>query len=69
MGHDLMRPTRKLFELWVRYWDGTFTRRGWLRSMRPVREKINALLLRGVFLGRGRLDGMCRQLDDHRDWL
>ena len=37
--------------LWARYRDGTLTRRGWLRLMRPIRRKVDALLLRGVFSG------------------
>jgi transposase len=28
LGHDLMRPTRTLFQRWVRYRDGTLTRVG-----------------------------------------
>ena len=27
------------------------------------------MLLRGVFRGQGRLQGMCSELYDHRDWL
>ena len=69
LGHDLMRPTRKLFELWVRYRDGTLTRRRWRRRMQPIREEIEGLLLRGVFSGNEALIGMCRELYDHREWL
>ena len=43
LGHDLMRPTRKLFELWARYRDGTLTRVGFQRLMKPVREEIENL--------------------------
>jgi len=69
LGHDLMRPTRKLFELWVRYRDGTLTRRGWKRLMQPIREEIEGLLLRGAFSGNETLIGMCNELYDHREWL
>lgn len=65
LGHDLMRPTRKLFQLWARYRDGTLTRVGFERLMKPIREEIDALLLRGVFAG----IGMAEQLWNHRDWL
>ena len=65
LGHDLMRPTRKLFELWARYRDGTLTRVGFQRLMKPVREEIEALLLRGAFAG----VGMAEELSNHRDWL
>ena len=37
--------------------------------MGPIREEIDALLLRGVFSGNRRLVGMCQELYDHRDWL
>jgi transposase len=69
LGHDLMRPTREMFRLWARYRDGTWTRRGWKRLMGPVRQEIDALLLRGAYSGNPRLIGMCSELYDHRDWL
>lgn len=65
LGHDLMRPTRKLFQLWVRYRDGTLTRVGFQRLMKPIRQEIDALLLRGAFAG----IGMAEQIWNHRDWL
>jgi transposase len=69
LGHDLMRPTREMFRHWARYRDGTITRRGLLRLMRPIRQEINGLLLRGAFSGNAKLIGMCEPLYDHRDWL
>jgi len=69
LGRDLMRPTRQLFRHWARYRDGTITRTGMLRLMRPIREEVNALLLRGAFSGNAKLVGMCNPLYDHRDWL
>ena len=69
LGHDLMRPTKELLEVWARYRDGTITRRGFVRLMKPIREEINSLLLRGVFTGNSRLVGMCDELYQHRDWL
>jgi transposase len=65
LGHDLMRPTRKLFRLWARYRDGTLTRVGFQRLMKPVRQEIDALLLRGDFAG----IGMAAELWNHREWL
>ena len=69
LGHDLMKPTRELFSAWARYRDGTCTRRGFQRLMHPIRQEIEALLLRGAFSGNGRLIGMCNELYDHRQWL
>jgi transposase len=69
LGHDLMRPTRKLFAAWARYRDGTITRRGLQRLVKPIRAEIESLLLRGVFSGNPSLRGMCSELYDHRQWL
>jgi len=69
LGHDLMRPTRKLFAGWARYRDGTITRAGMKRLMHPIRVEIEGLLLRGAFSGNERLMGMCDELYDHRQWL
>ncbi len=69
LGHDLMRPTKKLFYHWARCRDGTITRRGCERLLQPIRQEINRLLLRGIFSGHAKLAGMCAPLYDHRDWL
>ena len=37
--------------------------------MKPIRQEIEALLLRGAFSGNGQIIGMCRELFDHRQWL
>ena len=60
-----MRPTRKRFRLWTRYRDGTLTRVGFQRQMKPIRQESNAMLLRGAFAG----IGMAEELDRHRDGL
>jgi transposase len=65
LGHDLMRPTRKLFELWARYRDGTLTRAEFQCRMQPIRREIDGLLLRGAFAGLG----MCEELSNHSEWL
>jgi transposase len=69
LGRDLMRPTRELFRHWARYRDGTITRTGMLRLLRPIRQEIDNLLLRGAYSGNAKLVGMCDPLYDHRDWL
>ena len=69
LGHDLMRPTEKLFRHWSRCRDGTITRRGLKRRMAPIRREVEGLLLRGAFSGNPRLVGMCGELYDHRQWL
>lgn len=69
LGRDLMRPTRELFRHWARYRDGTISRTGMLRLLRPIRQEIDGLLLRGAYSGNAKLIGMCAPLYDHRDWL
>jgi transposase len=66
LGRDLMKPTRDLFRHWSRCRDGTLTRVGMLRLMGPIRKEIDGLLLRGYGTA---VDGMCRELYDHRAWL
>lgn len=65
LGHDLLRPTRKMFQLWARYRDGTLTRVGFERLMKPIRKEIEDLLLRGKFAGVGMADELWR----HRERL
>jgi transposase len=69
LGHDLMRPTKELFRLWSRCRDGTLTRRGFERLMPPIRREIDSLLLRGVYSGNEKLQGMCGPLYDQRERL
>jgi transposase len=69
LGYDLRRATCRLFEHWADYRDGTITRAALLRRMGPVRREVERLLLRGAESGNRRIQGMCRELYDHRDWL
>jgi transposase len=69
LGRDLMPLARELFRLWARYRDGTITRPGLKRLMHPIRQEVEALLLRGAFSGNPRLQGMCHELHNHREWL
>lgn len=69
LGQELLRPTGELFSAWARARDGTLSRRGFQRAMKPIRQQIEALLLRGAFSGNARLKGMCHELYDHRAWL
>jgi len=66
LGYDLMRPTKELFRAWSKCRDGTLSRTELEIQMRPVRAEVNSLLLRGHGTA---VDGMCRELFNHRDWL
>jgi len=67
LGHDLMKPTKEMFELWQKVRDGTITRRTFQKRMQPIRERIDALLLRGYF--NAHTHNFCKELVDHRENL
>jgi transposase len=69
LGYDLRRATCKLFEHWADYRAGRITRAALLRRMGPVRREVARLLLRGVGSGNREIQGMCRELHEHRRWL
>lgn len=69
LGYDLMRQVKLMFQHWRDYRSGDISWTTFRRRMKPVRDAVNALLLRGVFSGHDRLVGMCRELYDHREWL
>jgi transposase len=66
LGHDLMKPVQELFRQWGHCRDGTISREQLKQVLSPVRDKVNALLLRGYGTA---VEGMCRELYNHRDWL
>lgn len=67
LGHDLMRPTKEMFALWKKVRDGTHSRVEFQKQMRPIRRRIESLLLRGYFDGRVR--GFCTDLYENRERL
>jgi len=69
LGHDLMRPTRELFRQWAKCRDGPLPHAELKQILTPVRQQVDALLLRGCFSGNPRLVGMCEELHAHRAWL
>ena len=58
-----------MFSIWHRYKSGEICWETFKRKMRPVRDSVNSLLLRGACSGNKRLKGMCMELYTHRDWL
>jgi transposase len=69
LGRELMREADAMFALWHRVRDGTLSRRTFKTRMSPIRRRVEALLLRGVFSGNPRLMGMCEELYDGRENL
>lgn len=62
LGQELKREVDAMFELWNRVRDGTLTRRGFKTKMRPIRQSVEALLLRGAFSGNRLFAGSCDEL-------
>ena len=69
LGHDLRRQVKLMFQHWRSDQSGEIDWQTFRVLMIPIREAINALLLRGQFSGHKRLVGMCKELDHHREWL
>jgi transposase len=67
LGHDLMKPTKELFALWKKVRDGTISRRTFRRQMQPIRQRVDALLLRGYF--NALTHGFCKELVEHSKHL
>ena len=69
LGYDLMRQVKLMFQHWWKYRREEISWKTFQGRMAPVRDEVNALLLRGVFSGNARLVGMCQELYNHREWL
>jgi transposase len=67
LGQDLLRPTKEMFALWQRVRDGTLTRAEFRDQMRPIRQRVEGVLLRGYCDRRVR--GFCADLYEHRERL
>jgi transposase len=63
LGHDLMKPTKELFALWKKVRDGTISRLTFRRKMQPIRQRVDALMLRGYF--NARTHNFCKELVEH----
>jgi transposase len=67
LGRDLMKPTDELFALWKKVRDGTISRRSFRRQMQPIRQRVDALLLRGYC--NALTYGFCKELVEHGEHL
>jgi transposase len=67
LGNDLKRQTIKLFNLWKKVRDGTISRETFCKEMQPVRQKVDAILLRGYF--NAITHNFCKELVEHGSHL
>jgi transposase len=58
-----------MFIHWHKYKSGSISWETFQAEMKPVRNEVDSLLLRGVFSGNKRLTGLCKELHCHREWL
>lgn len=69
MGHDLMRQHVQLFKYWRKYKAGKIKWSTFQAYVRPIRDEVRCLLLRGKFSGNSKLVGFCEELYDRREHL
>jgi transposase len=67
LGHDLMKPTKELFALWQKVRDGTVARRTFRQRIQPIRQRVDALMLRGYF--NELTYNFCKELVEHKEHL
>jgi hypothetical protein len=64
-----MRQVKAMVAHWKRYKNREIDWQTFQTNMAPIRQELNAFLLRGACSGNPRLQGMCEELWKHRDWL
>lgn len=69
LGRELQDPIRQVFELWWKVRDGTLSRPEFQAQVQPYRQKVDRLLLRGVYTIAGSAQATCEQLTEHSDRL
>jgi transposase len=69
LGRELQGPIGQVFELWWKVRDGTLSRQEFQTQVHPYRQKIDRLLLRGVYTIAGFAQATCEQLTEHSDRL
>ena len=69
LGYDLRRAAKTLFRHWSDYRNVAITWAALQRRLAPVRREVERLLHRGMTSGNRQMQGMCRELYEHRPWL
>jgi transposase len=69
IGKSLLEQSNTLFHLWHELKEGTLTRAGFARAIRPVREAVGATLRRGQACRCSKTAGTCKELLGHEEWL
>ncbi len=69
LGYDLRRAAKTLFRHWSDYRGGAISWAALQRRLAPIRREVERLLHRGMTSGNRQMQGMCRELYEHRRWL
>jgi transposase len=69
LGYDLRRAAKTLFRHWTDYRGGVISWAAMQRRLAPVRREVERCLYRGMTSGNRQMQGMCRELYEHRGWL
>jgi transposase len=69
LGYDLRRAGKNLFRHWNDYRNGAISWAAVQRRLAPLRREVERLLRRGAASGNRQMQGMCRELYEHRQWL
>ena len=69
LGYDLRRAAKSLFRHWSDYRGGAIGGAAVQRRLAPVRREVARYLHRGMTRGNRQMQGMCRELYEHRHWL
>jgi transposase len=69
LGYDLRRAAKTLFRHWTDYRNAAISWAAVQRRLAPVRREVERLLRRGLASGNRQVQGTCRELHEHREWL
>lgn len=69
VGKELLRLKRRTFRYWKRVCDGTLSREDFRQRMKPVRRRVECLLVEGDLCNVPKASGMCWEIYERRDGL
>jgi transposase len=62
LGQSILTDTKRMFKWWHKVRDGTLTREGFVKRMRPVAINVGVLLSEAEARGDGRVAGMAKEM-------
>lgn len=62
LGEELLACAQRMFHYWHKVKDGRLSRERFIKLMKPIRKRVEALLLEGISCGNTKTAGMCKQI-------